>query len=100
MHTHTLPQVVRVMLGALVFAVVGLAITVGILVGWVLTLRAQRLHAAAEQQHQIDLTFCSVLAQLPANSPPLDVIRHQRHCTEPGLSPEQMRQLAQTGGTP
>lgn len=100
MHTHALPATVRVMLGALVVAVLGLAVTVALVTGWVLTLRDQRLHAAREQQARINTTFCQVLAQLPANSPELDRIRHQLRCTEPGLSPDQMRALARTGGSP
>jgi hypothetical protein len=63
-------------------------------------LRVTRNHEAAARQAAINRTFCLVLAQLPANSPELDRIRGQLHCAQPGLTPEQMKRMATTGGTP
>lgn len=85
-HTHALPRLVRVMVAVLTFMVVTLAVTVGVLAGWVVTLRDQRVHQQAEQQRQIDVTFCSVLAELPADAPPLQRIRAELHCdtAQPG----------------
>jgi len=85
-HTHSLPALVRVMLGALVFAVVALAVTVAVVTVWVMSLRDARVHEQERQQAQIDSTFCSVLAELPADSPPLQRIRLELHCNvlQPG----------------
>jgi uncharacterized protein HemX len=85
-HTHRLPKVVRLMVAGLVVMVVALAVAVGVLTGWVLTLRDQRVHQQAQQQALIDSTFCSVLAELPADAPPLQRIRRELHCdiAQPG----------------
>ena len=85
-HTHALPKLVRVMFAALTAAVVVLAVTVAVLTVWVAALRDARSHAQEEQQARIDSTFCSVLAELPADSPPLQRIRLELHCNvaQPG----------------
>lgn len=81
-------------------ALVLLTAAIVILFFFVLDLRTARSHQAADQQRAIDGTFCHVLAQLPAASPELARIRHDLRCTQPGLSPDQVRQMTQTGGTP
>lgn len=90
----------RVVATCLTVAILLCAVAIVILFAFVLDLRNTRNHEAVDRQVAIDRTFCQVLAQLPANSPELDRIRTQLHCTQPGLTPEQMRRLATTGGTP
>lgn len=87
-----LPRSVRVVLWGLTVAVLGLT-------AMVVVLFAARTSEAVQQQRQINSTFCMVLAQLPQDSPELARIRGQLGCTQPGLSPYEMKQLAKTGGT-
>lgn len=83
-HSHSLAAAVRVILAGLVVTIVALAVAVAVVTAWVVTLRDQRLHQQAEQQRQIDATFCSVLAELPADSLALQHIRAELHCTDLG----------------
>lgn len=59
-----------------------------------------RTHYRDEQQQQINATFCDVLDQLPAGSVELDRIRQRLGCTNPGLSPDQLKQLTDPAGAP
>lgn len=90
----------RLITVCLAVGLLGCVAAIVILFMFVDDLRVARNHEAAERQAAIAATFCQVLAQLPANSPELDRIRGQLHCTQPGLTPEQMKRLATTGGTP
>lgn len=72
------------MLAALTAAVIGLAITVAVLTIWVVTLRDARTHQQEREQAQINDTFCSVLAELPADSPDLQGVRAHLKCSQPG----------------
>lgn len=79
---------VRIALAGLVFAVIVLAIGLGLILALVLSLKAQRDHAAAERQAAINQSLCSVIDQFPPGlNSTLDQVRAQLHCPPVQESP-------------
>jgi len=82
---YRLPHRLRVALWGLVVAVLGLVVAVAVLFSYVLALKASRDARQATDQRNFETSMCRVLADLPANSPALDRVRQDLHCTQPGL---------------
>ena len=96
-HTHELSRSTRLMAKLLIFAVIALMVTVGLLTFYVYQQQQyiegkgeQRDREKAEMNQRINDRFCELLALAPADSPQADYYREQLDCPQPGTPVDQL----------